>query len=647
MYQISVPVSMKNMDRMNRDALLEQLLLLDATRVMLAVGVYEVDPQKRADAMQKLREACAFFKGNGFEVGAWFWSFWVNPPHEYTAMSAVREEEKTIEHVVCPSDEKFVAFATDYLAEVASCGVDLILFDDDFRYGALEGGNVGCLCKHHVAMIEKRTGEHLSRADLVKRILSGGKNKVRDAWLSANGEAFENFARAVRKKIDTVSPQVRVGLCACLSSWDVDGTTAGRIAHLLAGPDTKPLVRLIGAPYWASRSSWGSMLADVIEQERIESTWTRDGEIELLAEGDTYPRPRTNCPASYLEGFDLAMRASGATDGILKYAFDYVSGLDYEKGYTKFHCRNKPIYEKIDDFFGSKTACGVRVYEFAQKVADMELGDALAEPNVTYQTFFSSAARSLGACSVPTTYEGEGVCGAAFGQNAHHLTPEMRKNGLIIDAVAARILHERGVDVGIKSLGRAYTTAIEHFLDPEEYVSTERMQVFNHEFNEKIRVCSESKVSDAKSGLTHDEFLDANSKMVPVSYLYENADGERYLVLNFDTRYIAPKASNIIMRHYARSRQYAEAVKWLSRGGQLPAFCHGNPNLYTMVKKDAKRMTVGLWNFFADPVLEPQITLDGEYREIRFLNCTGTLCKNTVKLSELPSYGFAAFEVCK
>ena len=389
------------------------------------------------------------------------------------------------------------------------------------------------------------------------------------------------------------------------------------------------------------------MLQDAIELERMECAWTKDGEIEILAEGDCYPRPRVHCPASYVEGFDLAMRAAGTTDGILKYVFDYVSGLDYEEGYIKFHCHNKPIYEKMDSFFAEKEACGVRIYEFPQKVADMELGDEVVAPATVYQTFFSSSSRSLSACSIPTTYEGEGVCGAAFGQNARYLTAEMRQNGLIIDAEAAKILYRLGVDVGIRSLGMPFATGIEHFLDPEEYAATDGMKIFDHEFDDKIRVCSESRVSAKKTGLSHDDVLGDDTKIVPVSYFYENAAGERYLVLNFDARFVDKKVSYVIMRNYARSRQYAKAVEWLSRGNRLPAYCYGNPNLYTMVKKSEDRMTVGLWNFWPDPVFEPKIALDGEYKKIRFLNTDGRLDGDTVTLSELAAYGFAAFEVEK
>ena len=64
-----------------------------------------------------------------------------------------------------------------------------------------------------------------------------------------------------------------------------------------------------------------------------------------------------------------------------------------------------------------------------------------------------------------------------------------------------------------------------------------------------------------------------------------------------------------------------------------------------MVKEKDGARAVGLWNFFADLIIEPVIKLDREFSSIRFINCNGTLDKDTVTLSTLPAFGFAAFEV--
>jgi hypothetical protein len=99
-----------------------------------------------------------------------------------------------------------------------------------------------------------------------------------------------------------------------------------------------------------------------------------------------------------------------------------------------------------------------------------------------------------------------------------------------------------------------------------------------------------------------------------------------------------------MLKSYERSRQYAENIPWLS-GKKLPAYIYGNPSLYMQCKKDENETAVGLWNFFADAVINTEIKLDKEYKEIEFINCTGTLSGNTLNISEMPPFSFAAFKV--
>ena len=55
-----------------------------------------------------------------------------------------------------------------------------------------------------------------------------------------------------------------------------------------------------------------------------------------------------------------------------------------------------------------------------------------AEANVQ-DIFFSKAARTLAFNTVPTVYEGDGICGIVFDENARRLPKEALKNGLILD----------------------------------------------------------------------------------------------------------------------------------------------------------------------------------------------------------------------
>lgn len=621
MYKISVPVMNENVRGDNRDAVLRELRRLNAERVILALDTYEMDAEKREAVFSRLSDNCRYFKSHGFEVGAWTWTFWVKNNLEFRNMRAISGTE--IKEFMCPTDERFVRFSAEYVRRIAACGVDIIQFDDDFRYGFLSD-SAACLCDGHIAAINRLTGEDSTREELERQITCGGKNKFRDAFLKVNGDAFRAYARELRRAVDSVNPDVRISLCACLSSWDLDGTDARELATILAG-GTKPLLRLIGAPYWAVKKNWGNSLQDVIELERMESAWTGREGIEIMAEGDAYPRPRSSCPASYLEGFDTAIRAAGCTDGILKYGIDYYSNVDYETGYARFHERNRALYAQIDELFGGKRSVGVRVYESMKKIADAVTPTAVnSEINIEH-LFFSKAARTLAYNTVPTVYEGEGVCGIVFDENARSLPLDALSHGLILDIAAAEILKSRGIDVGLKEIGSATVPTAERFSSDGNRIVTNGATVYGITLADGAEVLS---VAETAAGC------------VPMSYRYENADGNRFLVLNINTR----SEKDRPLKQYARSRQYAQEIPWLS-GESLPAYVYGHPALYLQCKRDRDAMAVGLWNFFADPVLSPTVELDRAYSSVRCLGCEGTLDGNRVRLSDVPPFGFVAFEV--
>ena len=228
----------------NNERLLCEIKRFGAQRIFIALDTYETDTQKREQTLAELADNCKFFKAHGFEIGAWIWTFWVKNNTQFRNMRSIEGTE--IKEFMCPTDENFVKFASDYISDIAKCGVSLIQFDDDFRYGHLVE-SPACLCDRHIDIINSITGENSTREELQNYITTGKKSKFRDAYLKANGDAFRNFAAAIRNAVDQVDPKIRVGACACITSWDVDGTDAYELAKILAG-NTKPFVRLIGAP---------------------------------------------------------------------------------------------------------------------------------------------------------------------------------------------------------------------------------------------------------------------------------------------------------------------------------------------------------------------------------------------------------------
>ena len=633
MYKVSVPITNRNVKRAGRDKLLEQLKKLNAERVFLSLSTYELNPDTQSQIFSELADNCAFFKSHGFEVGAWIWTFWIKEKNDFCKMQTVDGDK--ISEFVCPTDKSFVTFASDYIKNIAKCGVDIIMFDDDFRY-AFFGSTPACLCDNHVKLINEITGEKLSREQLFEHIMNGSQNIYRDAYIKANGDALCAFAESMRSAVDEVDASIRLGACACLSSWDIDGVMAHKLSYILAG-NTKPFIRLAGAPYWAARKSWGNRLADVIELERMESSWSRDNNIEIMAEGDAYPRPRTHCPASFVEGFDTAIRASGCTDGILKYALDYCSNADYETGYVLHHQKNTALYKKIEDSFKNKQATGVRVYEYPKKFAKMDMSVPVKCQKPEFM-FFSAAARTLAYNTIPTVYEGAGVCGIVFDENARHIPLDALKGGMIIDAIAAKILTDRGVDVGITRFGGLLQNSSskhlpasveEHFLHNNNHILSLGSQFFDIEINKNAKV-----LSDTMCG------------KLPVSYIYENADGMRFLVLNINTRIVSKEQNSNLLYHYERARQYASVIPWLS-GKKLPAFVYGCPSMYMQCKEDENSLSVGLWNFFEDTAFAPEVVLDQNYSKIEFIQGGGTLLGDKVVLNDIIPYGFTGFVLKK
>ena len=239
--------------------------------------------------------------------------------------------------------------------------------------------------------------------------------------------------------------------------------------------------------------------------------------------------------------------------------------------------------------------------------------------------FFSRAARTLAYNTIPTVYEGEGICGIVFDENARTLPLDALKHGLILDIASAEILTQRGVDVGLERIGEATTGKSEHFRFDDNHILANGAVVYDIVLNASAEVLSD---------------MDTPKGVVPVSYRYENPDGHRFLVLNINTR---SDADNLL-KHYQRSLQYAQTIKWLS-GKALPAYLYGNPALYIQCKESASSLSVGLWNFFADEVIAPVVQLDKAYTSLSCMNCNGRIDGDRVILSDIQPFGFVAFEV--
>ena len=619
MYKISTPILLSQIKKYGIGQFIDKMREIGTDMAFIAIESYTTDKKKQEEIFSELNKNVPLLKEAGFTVGVWLWTFMVCEENSFTHITG--PDGKVDKTQCCPSDKEFLAFVADYLKSVAKSGADMILFDDDFRYGFLSCG-LGCTCKNHRAHMESTLGEKLPSGDLSSLILSGGKNKYRSAFLKANGHYFREFARNARSAVNEIKPDIRIGLCSCMTTWDFDGVSTPELAKILAG-DTKPFCRLIGAPYWATNRDFGNRLSDVIELERMESSWC-DEDIEILAEGDTYPRPGFTCPANVLEGFDMALRASGATNGIHKYTLDYYADVSYEPRYNEKHLKNGKIYSEIERLFSDKEPVGIRIYERMTKFEDMDVPPCFDGKSQVQDSFFSPASKIATASTLPTVYQGLGTVGIAFGENVKYLDPGALEGGLILDVRGAEILEKMGIDTGLSAVGEVYTANEEYFPQKNRYVLAKECPVTEISVKEGARVWS--------------KFIAGGRELIG-SYTYENGAGQKFLVYAFE----GYTASDHVIKQYERGDQILEWIA--SLGKKLPATMPHNPDCYILAKKSSSAAAVWIGNFFADECMNTTVALDKEYKEIEFINCTGRLLGDKVTIDAIPPYASLGFAV--
>ncbi len=608
-FSIPVVISSQTSDLQR---MLEDLRLAKASRVWIATGIYN-DKEKQAKVFSRLGEHIRFFKENGIETGVWFWAFQVQGNKSFTHIHSF---EGTNAAECCPLDMDFRAFMQDAIRAIAAIGPDLIMFDDDY---SLYHSGTGCICRHHLERVSKELGEQVSEEGLFQRAFGGKPNKLRSALVKSWGDSLREHAIAMRQALDSVNPNIRMGTCLCLNSYDADGVAPGELAILLAGK-TRPFLRQIGAPYWAASWRDRPYLEEIVEYERWQQSQNADKNIEIWAEGDVYPRPRYKTPASYLEIFSTALLASGGFEGVMKYMFDYTSSADYERGYLERHVRNLPVYEKICQWFGNGEGRGMRVYFNSCKLKDTDFTGLPVEPYfINKKASYSQAAEALACNSIPTVYSGLGNAGIVFWESARHLPEEAFSRPMILDIAAAKILSEKGMDVGISSFGE--------FFKPNKmlFPDGERVALVNKKASSvKIEVSAEARIC----GTFEDEGV--------ASFSYKNQAGRSFLVFNFH--------SGICVGDFWRNYRFPRTiVDFCTRNNAaLPVYAFGNPDLYVLCKDDGIYRNIGAWNCSADEVNEAVLHLDRDVVEIECLNCNAKIIDGrTIQVEHLAAYSFA------
>ena len=636
-YKYSVPILLPTVTDETREIYLSQMKASKVERVFLTCGGYStMTDEERKNNVELLKHHIPYFEENGIESGIWISGTIGHGGPLSHEQPTSNEQTKSytllrtlngayIEDTFCPLDENFTDDIANGFKELATTGAKIIMLDDDFRISQ-HSGYPCCCCDKHLQKISEAYGKPVS-LEMLKEAFKGGENALRNAWLKAQGDSLRHFSKKIRQAVDKVNENVCVALACAWSPYGLDGADGVELAKILAGKNA-PLLRLHGAPYWKSWWGAGWSLIAATEVAKTLSALSQDGETELMWEGDSFPRPRYATPASHLELFDAILRSSSGANGILKYLVDYTSHPTYETGYVVRHIHNLPLNEKIAQLFADSTLLGVRIPVFKNLFKYMDIPEDFA------LGYLNQIPRGDGAVlsqnSIPTIYDGQGLCNAVFGENARHIPLSDLQKGGVLDIRAALILQERGVDVGIQSVDSfqvapistetdKYGTSIRPFGNP---VSAYRR------FNGALNANAETQSYDEAHH--------------PIAWRYENANRQKFFVFNVDQADIEHNCS--INVNYIRQKQLIDAVEWIA-GEKLPAKCEKHPHLYIQCGK-SDGLVVGLFNCYDDCVLPAIITLDKEYKTVEFFGCKGSLQGDKVIFNEpIPAYAYCAFKV--
>lgn len=634
MYKVAVPIACKTLQQAKeyypsmKSAGVERVWMCGFGKIL------EYEPQKSDALVQELKKAVDFFRENGLEVGLWVEGFGHGEglTHEtekkahaknYTKLTGLRGEGN--EYGLCPKDEEYSADFARGIATLATAGPDMIMLDDDFRLNGRPAYDIGCFCDAHLKEYYERIGEVIPKDKLEKLIFTGGQNKYRDAYMDMMADTYFEFIGKLRRAVDEVDPAIRMSFCAIRETWDYCGTDCVELAKAFAG-STKPFLRTISAPYHSIITN--SELPDILENTRMQVKWAADAGVEVFTEGDVYPRPRYNVHSKCLEMFDTVLYVEGVANGILKYMYDYNMRIGYETGYIDRHIKNIPFRKAARELFEGKKIVGVQPYNEMHKCRDWETEECDFEKAYTNRMngFQSVSGDYVSRNSIPTTYEDGDYPLILSGENAKYVPLEELKRGAVLDVRAAQILQNRGVDCGLISQETSEVFS-EYF---EKYDDT----ILN--ISENIR---HKKIACSDKAQVWSRY---NPQGTPASYIYENADGNRFYVLAND-RENSRRNVNYYQNYY-RQQDLVEALEYVGRK-KLPAVCLKNPYLYMLAAKNNKAMSVLLVNAYADEILEPKIILDKPYKSIRFVGCNGRLEGDTVYLEEMGGFTMAAFEV--
>ena len=544
-------------------------------------------------------------------------------------------------NAICVLDKNFRKAYLSWIAAYARSGAAMLMIDDDF---VLSARNVlGCACREHLKLLGERAGYEVTHEDL-RKAFSGKPNDLRNLFLQVQGETVLDFCRDIRAAADAVSPDFRIGLSASYTHFDIEGVDIKEMVSVLAGKN-RPLLRLSGATYWTLRSSrlppGRQSLGAIQETVRSQRVFFDGFDVELLDENDCHPRDHRIVPASLVQLYDRISIADGI-ETRFKYMFQYLfcpplthTGSSYQRA----HMRDMAWDDSLSEIFRGGCAVGWHVKQIQQVMRTAVLPEDFAgdEKLMSWGTQSRAGAFLVSNCQ-STTYvpDGDGPV-AAFWENARHLTPEDLDRGVLLDITAARILAEKGIEVGLRKVEAAGSPTEETFFDTGTTYRNlweEQGKFYKVTLDPRAEISSMFRSGD-------DEF--------PACYFYTGADGRRFAVYTFDsnTLHYTPYLRFGAVLSPGRREQLNTLYEKLScRKAPIRTCDDISQDFYILAKRNGRgNLAVLFCNIFADAadLLEFRLGVPGKI--LKKVHGEAEIQGDLLKVADIPPYDWCAFEI--
>ena len=242
---------------------------------------------------------------------------------------------------------------------------------------------------------------------------------------------------------------------------------------------------------------------------------------------------------------------------------------------------------------------------------------------------------------IPVRYAGDAKVGAAFGEDVLDIPEDQFPEKLILDLPAAKLLQEKGMDLGIRSITPCAGSGAEYYYLADgttEYVSNSHSGLGL--FPGMHGGYYDAVLADDAKVLSEFVYHDKNR---PSSCIVRRGKTE-YFILLFDAAALGQTSS--AQCAYTRQRQLLDFI-----GSGYPAV-ENESGIYCLCKQtpDGRKMAALIENLSYDSVFDFDIRLDGSWDCASLYGLSGTLApdKKSIHVAgELPSGGALVLELTK